>query len=586
MVDALSTTWRADRRGTVVSVALQLVGALSGVGLVLASKLALDAVLGASSAVTTGTVVALALLALATAVGSAVGVLESLQQRLLGERVSQRVWRELLQACAATDLYTWESTAFLDRLDRVRFNAIQRPNEVVGGLLGLVGSLVGAAGLAVALVQIEPLLVPVLLGAGIPAVYFSRLASRAEFAYATASNPPARARAYVNSMMTTRPYAAEIRAFDSARHLLGRQRRASEQLLVLLERHVARRRVLGLVSAVISAAALAATFVIIVLLVRGGRMSLSEAGAAAIAARLLSAQLAAVFASVATLVEASPFLSDFRDFVADTPAARPTGTRRPLEHALELDSIRFSYDGRDAPAVDGVSISVPAGRVVAIVGENGSGKTTLARVVAGLFEPQGGRVVWDGSADLPPEDRRSSVSALFQDFVRYQLSVVENIAIADTSVPVDRDRAAAAAGKVGIHEAVASLADGYDTVLGVELSEGTDLSGGQWQRLALARALYRDTPVVVLDEPSAALDPRAEYELFTDVRRLLDGRSALLISHRYSSVQLADYIYVMHAGRVVEEGTHRDLVAAGGRYAELYALQAAAYRQDLPLADA
>ncbi|MGH3991395.1 MAG: ATP-binding cassette domain-containing protein [Pseudonocardiaceae bacterium] len=222
-------------------------------------------------------------------------------------------------------------------------------------------------------------------------------------------------------------------------------------------------------------------------------------------------------------------------------------------------------------------MEIRAGEVVALVGENGSGKTTLAKIVAGLYEPATGTRHWDGGT-VPASDIRASVSVIFQDFVRYQMTVRDNIVIGDGDRPASEDAVVEAARRAGVLGAVRELPDGVDTMLGRELDEGTDISGGQWQRLALARALYRDTPLVVLDEPTAALDPRAEHELFADVRAVLDGRAALLISHRFSSTRLADRIYVMDGGRVVECGTHDELMARAGQYAELYGLQSSAYR--------
>ena len=577
LLQALRTAWGADRRGTTTAAALQLLGAASGFGVVLASKLALNSVLSDEGRVSGGLVLGLALLALATAVSASVGVLQGQQQRLLAEKVGQHVWRLLLRACIAVDLVTWESNAFVDRLDRVRFNALQRPTDVVSGLLGLAGSAVGVLSMVVLLVGIDPLLIPALVVAGVPTIFFSRLSSRAEFTFIESSNAVFRQRAYLKRVTTSREFAAEVRAFESGPHFLAEHDRADADYLDLLVPHTARRQRLGLLATLVSALALAATLLIIVLLVQSGRITLAEAGAAALAARILGGQLTTVYTSIGSLIEAGPFLVDLQQFLDETPDLESRGRARRLEVGLVLSSVSFSYEGRDRPAVDDVSIVIPPGRVIAVVGENGSGKTTMAKIVAGLFAPQQGAVLWDGDEQIALRDLRASVSALFQDFVRYQLSGGENITIANTAAPADRERARRAARQMGVDAVLSSLPHGYDTVLGMEVAKGSDLSGGQWQRLALARAVYRDAPVIVLDEPTAAMDPRGEHELFSDVRNLLQGRSALLISHRYSSVRLADYIYVMAEGRVVEEGTHDDLVALAGQYAELYALQAAAY---------
>lgn len=248
-----------------------------------------------------------------------------------------------------------------------------------------------------------------------------------------------------------------------------------------------------------------------------------------------------------------------------------------LDAEVALHDVVFQYEGTPAPALDRVSIRVPRGSVVAVVGENGSGKTTLAKVLAGLYSPTTGTRSWDGDPAVPEIDVRASTTVLMQDFIHYQFPVAQNVTIAQTQAPVDAERLAHALSTVGLSGPLAALPDGLDTLLGKQLGEGSDLSGGQWQRLALARALYRNAPLVVLDEPTSAMDPRAEHDLFADVRRVLAGRTALLISHRYSSVRLADYIYVMDRGRVLEEGTHEQLMALRGTYAELYTLQAAVF---------
>jgi ATP-binding cassette subfamily B protein len=229
-----------------------------------------------------------------------------------------------------------------------------------------------------------------------------------------------------------------------------------------------------------------------------------------------------------------------------------------------------------------VSLEIRKGEVVALVGENGSGKTTLAKLLAGLYSPDSGTITWDGVdlGDCDPALVRDSVAVIFQDFLKYLLTASDNVAFGRHERIDDRPTIEAAARRAGAHDFLSSLRHGYDSQLGPEFFGGSDLSVGQWQRVALARAFFRDAPFVILDEPTAALDPRAEAELFDSIRSLLEDRSVLLISHRFASVRSADRIYVLSAGEIVESGTHADLMAAGQLYAELFAMQAAGYVDD------
>jgi ATP-binding cassette, subfamily B, bacterial len=276
------------------------------------------------------------------------------------------------------------------------------------------------------------------------------------------------------------------------------------------------------------------------------------------------------------------FLDDLDRFLAlAAPASLPSrGVAPSLREEVVVDGVSYTYPGSDQPAVREVSLRVRPGEIIAMVGENGSGKTTLAKIIAGLYPPTAGRVTWDGvdAATFHPVDLRRGVAVIFQDFVRYHLSARENIGLGDPEriddLPAIR-RAAQQAGAAGF---LANLPAGYDTILSKEFANGTDLSVGQWQRVALARALRRDAPLVILDEPSSALDPRAEQALFADVRAVLGGRAAVLISHRYSTVRSADRILVMSEGRILEAGSHDTLMAADGLYKELFTMQAEAYR--------
>jgi ATP-binding cassette, subfamily B, bacterial len=271
---------------------------------------------------------------------------------------------------------------------------------------------------------------------------------------------------------------------------------------------------------------------------------------------------------------------DVRDFIREPPA-RPSGRKPPGDFSrISVRDVCFTYPGRTTPVLDGVDLDIARGEVVALVGENGCGKTTLAKILCSLYRPSKGTIRWDDTdvADCDPAGVRSRIAIVFQDFVQYpSLTAAENIGIGLPAKMGDQAAIVEAAQRAGAHEAIEALPKGYDTVMSRQFG-GADLSTGQWQRVALARAFLRDAPLVVLDEPTAALDPRAERDLFEAVASLYESRSALLISHRLSSVRFAHRICVLAGGRITESGTHEDLLAAGGAYAELFELQARSYR--------
>ncbi|MDQ3896257.1 MAG: ABC transporter ATP-binding protein/permease, partial [Actinomycetota bacterium] len=308
--------------------------------------------------------------------------------------------------------------------------------------------------------------------------------------------------------------------------------------------------------------------------------SVADAVTGGLATRRMAGGFQRVVDMLGRLRHSAAMVSDARGFGAQAAVPRTGPAPRRDFRRIVVEDLCFTYRGAARPVLDGVNLEIRRGEVVALVGENGSGKTTLAKLLCALYEPTRGTIRWDDvvAGECDPAGVRSNIAVVFQDFVRYpSLTAAQNIGIGLPARMGDRAAIVEAAQRAGADDAIAALPNGYDTVLSRQFA-GVDLSTGQWQRVALARAFLRDAPLVVLDEPTAALDPRAERDLFETVAALYRSRSAVLISHRLSSVRFADRICVLARGRITESGTHEQLVAAGGDYAELFELQARAYR--------
>ena len=585
---SLSLVWTAARVPFVLLIVLQLLGG----GLLALQVLSVQWVLhqilaigtpAASQTILVGAVVALAVL---TAASAATGSVQQFLSRYVGESVARAMWHRLLDVSTRVGLRQFESPDFFDRLDRVRTSAITRPFQVTNGIIAVIGSAASGLGLAITLASFNPLLLPLLLISGLPIILTSRRESRLEFRFNVEQTQPQRRRVYTSVLLTGRDEAKEVRAFGLSQYFRSSFDNLYARYLGDLTAHLRRRAGYNVAGQLVSAIVLGLTLLILVWLIAAGGLGVASAGAALVAVRMLASQIQALTAGIQAIFESGLFIDDLEEFIALTPTdSDPDATADPLEfHEIEGRDIVFTYPGRDTPAVDRVNIRIRQGEIVALVGENGSGKTTLAKIIAGLYPLDGGSVTWDGiEADsLPPGSLRASTAVIFQDFVRYAMDGRTNIALGRADLPPDDARITEAAVAAGADDFLAALPASYRTPLTRWFDNGNDLSGGQWQRIAIARAFYRDAPLVVLDEPSSALDPRAEYDLFSSLRATIRGKSALVISHRFSTVRNADRIYVMDGGRVVESGTHDQLMDRDGVYAELFTLQAAAY---LPTAE-
>jgi len=581
---ALTVVWRAAPRHFLVAGCLQVI---TGVGLavqVLVAQRVLSRIIAGGDGGDFGDV--LPSLALLMAVGFVITVGRAVLgevQRVLSEMVARYAISSVLDVAAEVDLIAYEDPDFANRLQRAQLNAVLRPVQMTNGLLGIVGGLIAVVGVGAALLALSPLFLAVVLVGGIPAVIAANRSSRLFHAFAVEQTEPDRRRFYLFELLSRREFSAEMRSFGVTGFLRSQHDRLYLDRIAHLRSVIRRRLRLTLAGQLLTTGITFVGLTLLVWQVTSGRISAATGGAAAGAMVLLAGRLASTSSEARQLYEASLFLEDFTEFVDALPGivAQHAG-RSPAPAAfsrLAVDRVGFTYPNRSRPALSGVSLEIGAGEVVALVGENGSGKTTLAKLLAGLYEPGEGTITWDGVdiASYEPARMRASMAVVFQDFVRYHFSARENIALGRPERHDDVDAIEGAARAAGAHEFILELDDGYDTRLGPHFLGGTDLSIGQWQRMALARALFRDCPFIILDEPTAALDARAERALFDDIRSILPGRAVLLISHRFANVRSADRIYVLSGGHVVERGDHQELMTLGGLYAELFALQASSF---------
>ena len=581
--DAVRMVWAASPRMLLASIGLKLV---NGAGLAVAlifgrnligSVLATSGTapgIGAVAPQLVAVVGIVAVLGLVTAAGREV-------REILSETTARHAKQAIIDVARRVELSAYETPAFHDRLVRAT-SGEHRPIQMVDGLIGTVGAVASVGGIVVALLAIQPWLIPLLFLAGLPLLAGVMKAGQAMFGFHLRMTSVARARNYLYRLLTEKDPAKEVRAFGLGGYLGARHTVLYDQHMSELRKTTRKRFRIAVLSTLGLAAALGAGMGGLLALAMSGRLQLAETATAAGALLILGERIMTTVGSVGEMYEAGLFVEDFTTFLATAPVthgARGTGAAPATFGRIVVDDVTFTYPAASAPALTDVSLEITAGQVVALVGENGSGKTTLAKLLSRLYLPDRGSIAWDGVdiAGVDAEQLRRRIAVIFQDFARYDLTARENIGLGAVEHIDEHDAVETAARHAGADRYLAALPHGYETILSPEYDGGRDLSVGQWQRVALARAFIRDAPLIILDEPTAALDPRAEHDLFRRIRSLYMGRTVLLISHRYNTVRDADHIYVLDRGRVIEHGSHDKLMAAAGVYAELFTLQAAAY---------
>ena len=574
---ALRFVWRASPRRVTTALAIQALGGVAvGVQLVVIRDL-IELVLAPDRS-NERLLAQLGLLVVVNTVWQFAGLTQQQEQQVLAELVNRHASVRVIAVSASVPLERFESPSFQDLLRRAG-DAQDRLFGIAMSLIAATRSALWIAGITVALYALAPALLLVSLAASVPLWYVTAMRGRAMYAFSHEMTPNERRRSYVYGLFIVREFAKEIRAFGLIPYLRELYERLSNERLRRLLDYLRDQSRLALLGGGVTAVLTAASYGLLAYLVVSGTIGVAEAGAAAVASQQLTGNLNGLATGIGGIYESGLYLQDLEELFAIETTLASLATRKldpRTFRLLEFRNVTFSYPDATRATLADVTLELRAGEVVALVGENGSGKTTLAKLLAGLYRPDGGTIAWDG-IDARDLDVRDAVAVLFQDYAEFLLTVRENIGFGRIERIDDFAAILEAARRAGAHGFVSEWERGYDVVLGPVFLGGREISMGQWQRIALARAFFRDAPVVILDEPTAALDARAEHDLFSRIRELFAGRGVLLISHRFSSVRNADRIYVLHEGRIVECGTHAELLRRGGRYAELFALQASAY---------
>ncbi len=586
----LGLVWQADRASAAVLAALTLVQAGLPAALAWVGKLIIDAVVAAAAApseaargrVLTYVTWELGLAVAALVLGRAYVFMREVLRVNLGNLINERI----LEKSLTLELRHFEDAKTYDVMQNARREAAMRPLSLALSAVAVVKHLLTLMTFAALLWNVSWWAVLVLAAAAVPAFIAETKLSGEAFKLYSWRAPEGRRLNYLEWILTRDSHVKEVKLFDLGPTVLARYRALFKKFLGE-DRRLARKRLgLGTLFGALSAAAFYACYLWVASRAAWAQISVGDLVLYLAVFRQGQAAMEAVLSDVASMYEDALFMSNLFLFLelpttAEAPRVLPAKTLPRGRHRIVLEDVSFQYPGKAGLALEHVSLALEAGEKLALVGENGAGKSTLIKLLLRLYEPTAGRITLDGTdiRDMEVKDLRSRIGAVFQDFVRYQFSAAENVGLGHPAKLEDRPAVVRAAEAGGAAELVEALPQKYDTVLGGWFEKGHELSGGQWQKLAVARAFMReDADVLILDEPTANIDAEAEVALFERFKKLAAERSAIIISHRFSTVRMADRIAVLEKGRLVELGTHEELLEKAGRYAHLFTLQAQGYR--------
>jgi len=588
--EAFRLVWSASRRAALVGIGLTIVAASLPAAQAWAGKLIIDSIVAATQQgmePVAGLRYVLPYLLLEFGlllIGSVTGQIRSLSDRVLQSQLTNHVNSLMIRKAISLDLQFFEDPIFYDMLQNARRQADTSALAIVNATLQMLQQVITLVSLMALLIRFSPWLVVIVFVSAIPA--FLSQSQYAERAFRAVSRraPEARLLNYLEMLLTGNDTVKEIKLFGLGEPLL---RRYQELFTRFYQEDLAiarRRTVAGLGWGMLSNLAYYGSYAWIVLRTVAGRITLGDMTMFLSIFRQSQSSIRSLLDSLNRLYESNLYLDNLMEYLKLQPVlvAPENGliAPAPIRQGIEFRHVSFSYPGSDVEVLRDINLHIQPGERIALVGLNGAGKTTLIKLLTRLYDPTEGQILLDG-VDLRKYDLKSlhqRFGVIFQDFVRYQFTVRENIGFGQVDALDDLGRIQDAADRGGASPIIEKMPQGYDTMLGRRWEKGQELSGGQWQKIALARAFMREAEVLVLDEPTSALDAEAEYEVFRRFGELMEGRIAVLISHRFSTVRMADRIVVLSAGKIIELGSHAALMALDGAYARLFNLQAEGYR--------
>ena len=501
---------------------------------------------------------------------------------ILADKYAKHVSIRIMEHASRLDLTSYEDPTFQDKLERARVQGTDRV-LMIQAAGRLVQQVITTASLAISISLFSPWLLVALIVCVVPAFLGETHFAFVGYSLSFAQTPARREMEYLRVLGGSKESAKELKLFGLGPYLVGRFTTLAMRLHGETAKLARKRLLVGSLLTLLGTLGYYGTYAYVIYETVAGVLTIGMLTFLAGAIAGASSNIQLVFSTFSTIADQSLFVGDLLDFFAVKPAVSSKKDAlpvpRPIRQGFEFRNVSFAYpNGREV--LSSVSFKLAPGERIALVGENGQGKTTIVKLLTRLYDPTGGQILLDGVdlRDYEQEDLWREIGVIFQDFMRYDMTATENIAMGRIEEKDNIFRIRSAAQKSLAEEVIRKLPNGYEQRLGTRFEGGTDLSGGEWQKLALARAYLREAQVLVLDEPTASLDARSEHEVFERFAELTRGKMAMLISHRFSTVRMADRIFVLQGGRIAEEGPHEQLMKNGGRYAEMFELQAASYR--------